>query len=130
MSHEVPLPWLRTREPPPKPVPKSEWGSRGWAWLHTQAINHPAYPSELDRIAMFARFWSFIQTLPCSECRIHATEYAREYPPDFSGSAGFQTWAWRFHNAVNLRLGKPLMSAEEYRRTYAEEISKNYWKYV
>jgi hypothetical protein len=130
MSYEIPLPWLVQGPAKPKPVPKSEWGPRGWAWLHTQAINYSAHPSKADQMAMFARFWSFIQTLPCQECRIHATNYAREYPPDFSGSAGFQTWAWRFHNAVNYRLGKPLMTAEEYRQTYAEEIAASYWKYV
>ncbi|GFR89101.1 sulfhydryl oxidase [Elysia marginata] len=115
MSHTAPLPWLHTRSSA-RLVPKNEWGPCGWAWLHTQAINFPEHPTKLDQMAMFARFWSFIQTLPCLECRIHSTKYAREYPPDFSGSAGFQTWAWRFHNAVNYRLGKPLMSAEEYRR--------------
>lgn len=131
MNQEVILPWVvGGGAPPPKPVPKSVWGPRGWAWLHAQAIGYPSNPSNLAQASMFARYWAFVQSLPCEECRVHATAYARQYPPDFSGTTGFQTWAWRFHNAVNRRLGKPLVDAEEYRRLYAEETAATYWKYV
>jgi hypothetical protein len=131
MNHEITLPWIAPANAPrPKPVDKSEWGPRGWSWLHTQAIDYAARPTKIQQAAMFARFWSFILHLPCEECLQHSTQYARQYPPDFSGSAGFQTWAWRFHNAVNYRLGKPLVSAEEYRRIYAEETSASYWQYM
>lgn len=140
MNSEVKLPWAAPAATgghagagaaaPPAPAPKSEWGPRGWAWIHVEAINFPARPAGADRRAMFARFWAFVQTLPCPECQKHATDYTRDYPPDFSCSAGFQTWAWRFHNAVNRRLGKPLMQAEDYRRSYSEEISQSYWKYA
>lgn len=125
-AQDIELPWVAGAPP----VPKSEWGPRGWAWLHTQAIDYSSHPSRLDQAAAHARFWSFIQTLPCPECRAHAEDYAREYPPDFTGSAGFQTWAWRFHNAVNVRLSLALMTAEEYRLAYQEEITQSYWRYV
>ena len=131
MNHKVKLPWVEGGASNVKqPAPKTEWGPRAWHWLHSQAINYPAHPSKTDQTTMFARFWSFIQTLPCADCRVHATKYASDYPPDFSNSSGFQTWAWRFHNTVNRRLGKDLMTAEEYREAYAEEITQNYWKYV
>jgi hypothetical protein len=118
------------RSPKDFEQPLNVWGPQGWYWLHTQAIKYPVSPSKADQAAMFARFWAFIQTLPCPECKYHATAYARAYPPDFSGSAGFQTWAWRFHNAVNLRLGKPLMSAEEYQATYEAETTRGYWNCI
>ena len=86
--------------------------------------------SNAERDAMFTRFWGFIGSLPCEECRAHATAYSRRYPPDFTGSAGLQTWAWQFHNAVNKRLGKSLMSAEDYRREYAEDFSAENWRLV
>jgi len=128
MDRGVALPWLNAGAS--EPAPKDVWGPRGWYWLHAQAISYPESPTRSDQTAMFARFWSFVQTLPCPECRVHATTYAREYPPDFSGSTGLQTWAWRFHNAVNYRLGKPLMLAEEYREAYREELARSYWSYV
>lgn len=125
---DVQTPWVAAANA--QPAPKNEWGPRGWAWLHSEAIAFPANPTNSERVEMFTRFWSFVTTLPCEECRGHATAYSRKYPPDFSGSAGFQTWAWRFHNAVNKRLGHGLMIAEDYRKTYAEEISKKNWRYV
>lgn len=132
---QVQLPWVaKPGDKPKKPVPKSEWGPPGWRWLHLEAINYPAAPDEKLKMAMFLRFWAFIQSLPCAECHSHAMEYIRAYPPDFSGSKGFQKWVWRFHNAVNHRLGKPLMSSEKYQDTYKEEIEesfkRSYWKYV
>lgn len=132
---QVQLPWVTAPgDKPQKPIPKSKWGPLGWRWLHLEAINFPEAPDREIQSAMFLRFWSFIQSLPCAECRLHATKYIRAYPPDFSGSGGFQTWAWRFHNAVNLRLKKPLMTAEEYRNAYKDEIeesfTRSYWKYV
>mgnify|MGYP001610795868 CR=1 FL=1 len=65
-------------------------------------------------------------SLPCVYCQTHAYEYAHQHPPDFETSARYQTWAWRFHNAVNKRLGAPLMSADGYRQTYAEELAQQY----
>jgi hypothetical protein len=131
MGDDGVLPWAAVggdgRGPPPT---KDVWGPLGWAWLHRQAIDFPAAPAPPEQAAAFIRFWAFVQTLPCAECRVHATRYAREFPPDFSGSAGYQTWAWHFHNAVNRRLGKPLMSAEEYQAAYAEEIAASYWRFV
>jgi hypothetical protein len=123
------LPWLAAGAGW-APAPKAEWGPRAWHWLHLEAINYPAAPEKGVRLAAFARFWAFVQGLPCAECRAHATRYARAYPPDFSGSAGYQTWAWRFHNAVNRRLGKPLMAAEEYRRAYQVELARRYERCV
>lgn len=121
-------PWLD--EDAATPVPKQEWGPPRWYWLHTQAINYPVSPTDEDKATMFALFWAFVRTLPCEECRGHATGYARAYPPDFSGSEGLQTWAWRFHNAANKRLGKEVMPAAEYTKKYSEELAERYWQCV
>ncbi len=117
------LSWLAPGGPPPGEVPKSVWGPEGWDWVHSQAICFPAEPALAERLLMQRRFWAFILLLPCPECRAHATEYARAHPPDLRGSAAFQTWAWRFHNAVNYRLGKPLMSAAEYVAKYGDLLA-------
>ena len=128
MAAEVELPWVVRGAP--ALGSKSEWGPRGWAWLHALSISYPAAPTKHERFAAFARVHAFIRSLPCDECTQHATAYVRRFPPDFSGSCGLQTWAWRFHNAVNLRLGKPIVDAEAYRRLYAEELSAANWPLV
>jgi FAD-linked sulfhydryl oxidase len=129
MSAEVHLPWT-TLGGGDRTAPKNEWGPRGWAWLHTQAINYPENPSKRDQLLMFTQYWAFIISLPCARCRLHAVQYTRNTPPNLTGSSGFQTWAWKFHNSVNHRLGKPCMSPEEYRAAYAEETAATHWRHI
>ena len=116
-------PW-RAEEAP------SVWGPRAWYWLHNAAINYPAAPTKEMRLAAMVRFWSFLQSLPCAECRKHAAAYARKHPPDMRGSREYQTWAWRFHNAANERLSKPIMTPEEYQEVYRPELARAYWPYL
>ena len=97
---------------------KNVWGPIGWAWLHAEALNLPEQPTPEEQIEARRRFWAFLYTLPCPECRDHSLEYSRAHPPLFSSSAAYQAWAWRFHNAVNYRLRKPLMSRAEYLERY------------
>lgn len=111
-------------------IGKNVWGPTKWYELHTAAISYPVNPSRDEKVDMRIWFWRFVYVLPCVECRTHATEYASKYPPDVSGGREFQTWAWRFHNAVNSRLKKPLMSVEMYHKAYQNEIDKAYAKYL
>lgn len=111
-----------SKESSPQYMYKDVWGPKAWKWLHVQAINYSNNPTRKDKMIMFKLFWSFILTLPCPECRVHAMKYISAHPPDFSSSISFQTWAWRFHNAVNHRIGKPIMSPKQYRQTYSSYI--------
>ena len=117
------LPWA-AEEPP------SSWGPRAWYWLHAAAISYPASPPKPVHRAMHVRLWAFLRSLPCAACRGHALAYARAHPPALDGSREFQTWAWKFHNAVNRRLGKPHCSPEEYREIYQHELGRAYWPYL
>ena len=101
---------------------RDKWGPREWRGLHVDAIHYPAAPARCEVAQAFMDLWSRIHRLPCPECRSHATAYARRYPPDLTSGAGYQTWGLRFHNSVNLRLGKPLMTAAQFRAVYAAEI--------
>lgn len=55
-------------------------------------------------------------------CREHALEHLRSDPPeeyikmiDRNGRLiGLAYWGWKFHNAVNQRLGKPILPWEEF----------------
>jgi FAD-linked sulfhydryl oxidase len=112
-------------------VPKQEWGPRGWNWLHLVAINYPPEPSLPDARATFRRIWTFVTRLPCAECRRHASAFVLQHPPDLASTYTLQAWAWNFHNIVNVRLGKPAVSYEDYLRTYANDICRadiNNWR--
>lgn len=94
----------------PQGMPKSVWGPIGWRWVHHEARSYPRQPTRADAVRAFTRYWNFISRLPCSECRAHAIAYFTRNPPALSSGPALEIWAWRFHNAVNARLGKPLVA--------------------
>lgn len=110
-------------------APKAVWGRLGWKWLHETAIDYPLDPTPQEAAAVALRLRSFAAHLPCGECRGHATAYLAKNPPALSNTYALQSWAWRFHNAVNKRLGKPVITYEMYCRIYARELENAAWKF-
>lgn len=108
-------------------APITEWGPRGWRWLHVTAINYARYPSMAEGRIAFRRIWNFIENLPCADCRAHGLAYVIQHPPDLTDSDALQRWMWAFHNSVNTRLKKAVVSFEEYRGVYADEICWAHW---
>ena len=123
LLHPPHLPWggVGATDPP------STWGPLGWHWLHSLAICYPVTPTENDREVLHRRLWSFIQTIPCIECQQHSIDYIRQNPVNASGGHSLQLWVWKFHNAVNARLGKPFMSLHQYLEQYSAELHNSYW---
>ncbi len=109
---------------PGAPAPKEVWGPPRWRWLHNTAIEYPQRPTRAEAHTAFLHIWNFINQLPCKECRVHAIRYMMLHPPDLSSSRALQVWVWRFHNAVNYRLGKQEISYEGYQRLYVEELRR------
>lgn len=61
------------------------------------------------------------ENFPCSTCKTHCIEYMQNHPmKNYEDvlvevgtehlSLGLFVWAWKFHNSVNAKLGKPQMS--------------------
>ena len=86
-----------------------------WNEIHTRAVN--VY-SERD----YDNFCRWIRQVPynelqCPKCRNHMIEYIRQNPPERAENAFF--WTWKFHDAVNIRLGKRGLSYREAANMYA-----------
>lgn len=103
--------------------PKEAWSPKAWYWLHTDAIAYPQTPTPGMVRKTRARIRRFIAELPCRVCRVHGTEYLKKYPPLLGSNREYQIWVWRFHNEVNARLKKPLLTFSEYTRLYSDEIA-------
>jgi hypothetical protein len=58
-----------------------------------------------------------VPNLGC-DCRRHWRDLVERMPPDFSSPAAFFAWSVSAHNAVNTRLGKPVVPLEEARCLY------------
>lgn len=108
-------------------VPKAEWGPKEWNRLHVLAINYPQDPTWGTARVTFRRIWGSVSRLPCPTCRMHGIRYITRNPPDLSGTEALQAWMWRFHNAVNALLDKPLASFQDYLRFYADELCWANW---
>ena len=72
-----------------------------WKELHDRA------EQDNDPFALRDWFSTWVDRIPdyTCRCRSNALALLNEIPPDFSRE-GFKGWAIRFHDAVNVRLGK------------------------
>ena len=92
--------------PPSRPQRTPHWGPAQWQALHTTARDGLLTP------AWLVAFNSGIPNLPCG-CRNHWRSVLAALPPPHSAPAAEQfAWSWQAHNAVNGKLGKPLLSLE------------------
>ena len=94
-----------------------------WLTLHAEAL-------EADQTGQTSNYLqtlnNILNYLPCKECKIHANDYVNKYPPNqwISFRRGHPSqlfeWSWRFHNTVNQRLGKPLITLNQAREIFSK----------
>jgi hypothetical protein len=85
-----------------------------WNLIHQTAWN---IKTDED-VQLFVELMDKIKTeFPCKTCREHCVQYMNENPMEeyiaieHEGKRiGLFVWSWKFHNAVNARIGKPIMS--------------------
>jgi hypothetical protein len=87
------------------------FGPGCWFMLHLQATD----ATTPEKIANFISTLNLvIENLKCAECRSHAMEYLKTHPiepfinlrNDSGRLIGMAKYVWKFHNTVNIRLGK------------------------
>lgn len=77
-------------------------GQFAWQKLHAYEGCDPQW---LD-------IWQYLIPGRC-DCREGYQKILEEYPPDFSTSEAFFAWSVALHNAVNAKLGKPVITLQE-----------------
>lgn len=92
---------------------KKYYGPGYWAVMHIDAHNATTF-SEKNRTA--STIVRMISTFPCKTCREHGITYAANNPlihavNDTDPLSVFR-WVWRFHNAVNRKIGKAEISLD------------------
>lgn len=93
------------------------FGPGTWFTIHTLALKARTR-SEMDEFV--SSLVHIISHLPCYDCINHATKYLKEHPiikfydvGDSKGRRiGMFIYTWKFHNDVNLRLGKPYLDMD------------------
>lgn len=85
-----------------------------WFTIHLMAY-HATDPLKKQQFMEYMRM--VVDNLKCEKCRMHAKRYLEEHPMEpylnlknMAGQdIGLFKWTWIFHNAVNSRLGKPIL---------------------
>lgn len=98
------------------------WGPHAWKFLHISAEHYPESPTIAEQQSCYQYLMSLCPMLPCPECRIHCDKYMREHESEVQlacrNNNELAEFLIRFHNAVNVRLGKPVLSIETARNMY------------
>lgn len=97
------------------------WGPSLWNFLHLSSMYYPETPSYIVRENTVNFINSIPYTLPCMECRIHASNYIQQF--DLSKVAmsrdNLFLFYFNFHNAVNARKNKPIFTFEQALKKYS-----------
>jgi len=88
------------------------WGQNAWDLLHIQAMSYNPN-DDGAKVHMRNFYTSMMNTLPCPKCRTDAIAYIEQYPIQLESRASLVFWVHSFHNHVNARLGKYVMTADE-----------------
>lgn len=86
-----------------------------WETLHYTAFQCPE-PFAERAPALVGLVRGYVLLLPCAECRGHFAALLDAHPPEIAAQSGrqaFARWTVDAHNAVNARLGKPLVTYEQ-----------------
>lgn len=95
-----------------------------WYTMHSMAY-YAQNPPDAFRFAQWIRWLSI--TFPCLTCREHFQLYLKNNPIDLSNQEYYKgrrislfKWTWKFHNTVNRRLNKPIVTWEAAYKPYDE----------
>jgi len=105
-----PLFWSLIKEMPYRE--KSNWGEHLWAFIHTVTIidfenNEPHVQRVLDSLRAVPA------VIPCCLCRTHYENAITNLNINLNEPMCLFRWSVNFHNEVNAKLGKPLVTYEE-----------------
>ena len=95
------------------PADPAKLGRRTWYFLHAVAEGYPLRPSPADRADMLAFLTSFGRVYPCSYCAADFREHLATHPPGVDDRYHLVRWMCEAHNAVNLKLDKPVANCED-----------------
>ena len=109
------------------------WGSAFWFINHLGSVSAP----ENIPIEKREKYWGFIDGIPemleCDNCKVHAREYVDFHEPwkdrICSSRDNLVKFFVDFHNAVNERNGKPIISYDEIYKQFSGPAKIRYFSY-
>ena len=97
----------------------ANWGSRLWYLLHTLSSSYPEHPTKLTQKYYSIFINQLYYIIPCPRCQKECILYMKKHPPELQNRDSLFHWLYRFHNSVNIRLGKSTITIEDCKNRYA-----------
>lgn len=99
------------------------WGPAFWYTLHNGAFHYPEHASPLHAERMKNFIIGIPVMVPCATCKEHATAFIEKHRKKLTSICASKETLFNFfvdfHNQVNKRYGKPVLSYEEAYDIYA-----------
>lgn len=83
---------------------RESFGRAAWLFMHATAAHAPPALTRALVVTMS-------EVYPCPECRAHFAAYVAANPPPVEG---IDAWLTTFHDVVNRRLGKPVLTLSRF----------------
>lgn len=104
-------------------------GPGTWNAIHRLSYRARSRKQQLEFISFMKQICG---GFPCKVCKGHCVQYIKNHPmEEYIGTLvevdgqqlalGLFVWAWKFHNAVNARINKPIMSWETAYNLYSNK---------
>lgn len=141
----TPTPTIQTFIPTPTPTIQTSfssnpkltdpkiWGPSFWFTLHNGSIHYPDNPTQRVKELMKYRIMSIPYEIPCEKCKLHAHSYTQsrthELDTIVSSKENLFNYYVDFHNKVNERYGKPILSYEKAYKIWSGQEPDVFVKY-
>lgn len=100
------------------------FGPGFWYIIHRTSTLPTIHSSIEEQEHITFKIESTISSFPCESCLNHALGYLERFPikeyfnlkynyNDQELNIGIFHWTWKFHNAVNTRIGKPTLDLQD-----------------
>jgi hypothetical protein len=103
------------------------WGPSFWFILHNGAINYPLHANNICKQRMKQFIYGMEVMIPCEQCSDHATSFIEKNRNNLDNIVSSRNKLFNFfvdfHNEINERYKKPIMSYDEAYRLYSCNVS-------
>ncbi len=90
------------------------------------ALNFPEQPTDMEQRYWTDFLYGMVYLLPCPSCKLEAVRYVTEHPPLARTREEAVQYVVDFHNFVNKRLGKVIVTKDEATRALVKRFDKDY----